>query len=71
MRSRSPGAAKEKFVVVDAGKAQADGGELLGRGIDVHATRGNLAAGKLLDEGAGDAGYIHAPGLVDLTLEAE
>ena len=54
-----------------AGKTQADGGELLGRGIDVHATRSNLAAGKLLDEGAGDVGNIHAAGLVDLALEAD
>ena len=53
-----------------AGQAQLDAVDGLGRGEHVHIAGGDLAAGDLLDERAGNVGDIHAAGLVDLALKA-
>ena len=56
---------------VHTGQAQLDAVDGLGRGEHVDVTGGDLAAGNLLDQRAGDVGDIHAAGLVDLALKAD
>ena len=54
-----------------AGQAQLDAVDSLGRGENIDMAGGDLAAGDLLDERAGNVGDIHAASLVNLALKAD